>query len=302
MNFVIVTTGSGNSYAKKIARSISWINEHHFKGSEFNTTILSVSDVSKLEKFNKDNTIIHARAAHPYAGWMRVLRGVEARGYRVINRTSVLTLTSNKLNCSLSLQDEFPHPITWEANGSNLEETCSIALRTLVGDRLIVKPITSMEQGARVSRFNVNATSLDTLIKAVNAFPDNRAILQEYVDYVKLHRVIVIDGEALPYSFVDDINYHSSSDWKLSVCLNKKTMVFESNPNKNLLKLAEDVQTFINGEINFIDIFETKKGDFVIGEINTACNLSIHEKLAKDAGRADWNIHYRIARYLTRQI
>jgi glutathione synthase/RimK-type ligase-like ATP-grasp enzyme len=78
-------------------------------------------------------------------------------------------------------------------------------------------------------------------------------------------------------------------------------MQFVSNPDQELLRVAERTQEVIGGEINFIDIFRTRSGRWILSEINTACNLSIHEGMARQAGHPSWNIANAIAKYLDRQ-
>jgi hypothetical protein len=121
-----------------------------------------------------------------------------------------------------------------------------------------------------------------------------------------MHRVIVIGGKALPYTFVDKVAWHPLQ-WKVSCCLNRTSMQIDTNPDQRVLEIAEETQRAVNGDINFIDIFENddwrpiSQGRFSISEINTACSLNIHERLAQEAGRTDWNIHARIAKYLVQK-
>jgi glutathione synthase/RimK-type ligase-like ATP-grasp enzyme len=77
-------------------------------------------------------------------------------------------------------------------------------------------------------------------------------------------------------------------------------MQFVSNPDTELLRVAERTQRVIRGEINFIDVFETREG-YVLSEINTACNLLLHEEKARQAGSQYWNIARYIAQYLDEQ-
>lgn len=107
---------------------------------------------------------------------------------------------------------------------------------------------------------------------------------------------------------MDYANDPRKTDWKVSCCLNRTTMKLNENAHWSLLELAEKTQKEVGGIINFIDIFEYPVGDFLNqvrytnAEINTACSLNIHEKLAKDAGRRDYNIHFCIAKELVKQL
>lgn len=309
--FIIVRTGGGRQYAKRVRSSIRWLNRHIHKKHNFTVDIRSVNDLAGIEnQYNPEHTVIYSRAAYPDEnGWMRNLINLERRGFRVINKTSTLLLTSNKLECALGLQDNFPHPRTWQINKGNDNYT-DVFLNDNIPQEMIIKPETSISQGAHVIKFNWNELdSRGDFDNLVSRIPGNVAVLQEYVPYTAIYRVIVIGGKALPYSFVDRPEWHDAGDWKVSVCLNRTTMQFLDYIPPRLQDLAERVQKDVGGEINFIDFFETDWGNadsvprdgfgkFVISEINTACNLTIHERLARGAGRSDWNIHYRIAKYL----
>jgi len=71
--------------------------------------------------------------------------------------------------------------------------------------------------------------------------PSNPFVIQEYIDYIAIYRVIVINGKALPYSFIDT---PTKNNWKVSVSLNYNKMKFVKNPDKNLLELAEKPKMF----------------------------------------------------------
>jgi glutathione synthase/RimK-type ligase-like ATP-grasp enzyme len=157
----------------------------------------------------------------------------------------------------------------------------------------IVKPYTSMDQGANVKV----ARTLEEFTSAIRGMTTGKVIVQEVIDYTAIFRVVVIDGRALPMSWVDR---PTPQRWRVSVCLNRN-MQFVSNPDQELLRVAERTQEVIGGEINFIDIFRTRSGRWILSEINTACNLSIHEGMARQAGHPSWNIANAIAKYLDRQ-
>jgi glutathione synthase/RimK-type ligase-like ATP-grasp enzyme len=235
---------------------------------------------------------------------MMTLKDWEDIGYRVVNPVDVLKLTSDKYECAKVLMDYgVNHPFTRIYNRGMSDEDLidmidSIVNVSVESDPIIIaKPLTSMEQGAQVKKIhNVEGRRVSNLRAEIEEVRGDKIVLQECVDYRALHRVIVIDHEALPYTFVDRVEWHPR-EWKVSVCLNRTTMRFNDNPDMPLLLLAESAQRAVNAEISFIDVFETH-GGYTMSEINTACNLSIHERLAQRAGRKDWNIHYRIARYL----
>ncbi len=300
-NYVIIHTASGGAYARRVASSIRWIYQNIKKSNDYRTIVASVNDFEeKVQGLIPRDTVIYARAAYPTLdGWMGRLKRLEDAGFTVVNPVRVLQLTSDKLACALHLRDKVSHPKTFEIDKNNFDWG---DIGRLVGDLFpvtyIMKPLTSMDQGANVTKIEfplpINGESLGDI---ANRIPGNKIVFQKFVPYTAIYRVIVIGGVALPYSFVDKPEWHPDN-WKVSVCLNRVTMRFVPNPNPALLRLAERTQVAVGGEINFVDIFETTPGNFVISEINTACNLRIHERLAERAHHPMANIHYRIAKYL----
>lgn len=266
---IILTTWGGRKYGRKIGKELRKLNVIAFYCS-LNRWPKVLEDHPEL---NKDNCNILARCAHPnnYPEWMKILQNLEELGWRVINSTKVLMLTSNKLACSLFLQDKVNHPKTWECTKKTFFDIVGI----LPDGEYIVKPYVSQSQGKYVKRFWVGEPELGMHI--IEDIPENKLVIQTRIDYKALYRVIVINGKALPYSFVDR---PTPNKWKCSVCLNKVSMEYAPNPKKELLELAEQTQKVIGGDINYIDIFEDQEGKFVISEINTSCILSIHERLS----------------------
>jgi len=217
----------------------------------------------------------------------------------------------------LHLQGKVNHPRSWEWKKSWDNEVkidfIDKLLDVIPDDFIIAKPYTSLEQGLNVRK----VTLLDgygTIIEEFDKVLGNKIVIQEYIPYTALHRVIVIGDKALPYTFIDKPEWHPN-DWKVSCCLNRTTMVLNENANPELLELAEKTQKEVGGVINFIDIFEyavSRVGhlgmynhsgsEYTNAEINTACSLNIHERLAKQAGRSDWNIHSRIAKQLVKEL
>jgi glutathione synthase/RimK-type ligase-like ATP-grasp enzyme len=322
-NFVIIRTDRGGRYARKILRSIKWLNENKYPQHEFNIENYTISEFLSygceeiLVNFDARRTIIHARCANPRTEWTIRLRELEEKGYKVVNSVDCIELTSNKLACSLHLQGKVNHPksMEWNKNGTDFYKEILVneILDSFQGDEFfIAKPITSLEQGANVKKIRLDhiggdGWTYDEITEKIEEVPGSKIVVQEYVPYTALHRVIVIGGKALPYTFIDRPEWHTN-DWKVSCCLNRTTMKLyqpeylgQRADWAKLISLAEQTQKEVGGIINFIDIFETPDG-FTNAEINTACSLNIHERLAKEANRPDWNIHARIAKELVKQL
>jgi glutathione synthase/RimK-type ligase-like ATP-grasp enzyme len=306
-NFILLRTDKGGRYARKILNSINWLNKNKYPQHTFYTFDLTISQFMNVpmdwwQRLNSNNSIIHARCANPRTEWTIKLRELENAGYKVVNSVDCIELTSNKLACSLHLQGKVNHPKSWEyrkdINNFEFVNLISAIADELPNRYLIAKPLTSLEQGANVKKLEIpNPLNLRNFKEQLDSVPGNKILIQEYIPYTALHRVIVINNKALPYTFIDKPEWHST-DWKVSCCLNRTTMQLNNNAADWLIDLAEQTQKEVGGVINFIDIFELADSSFTNAEINTACSLNIHEKLARDAGRSDWNIHYRIVKCL----
>lgn len=295
MKVVIIHTESGRQYAKAIASSVNWLRQHARQDAR--AELRSVNNLEGIEQ-NPSGTIFHLRAAHPTANWMDRVQVVQNAGFRVVNSVNSARVTSDKCACAFSmLAAHVPHPRTWQWD--KRESTLDPILAEASGANcynLIAKPITSMEQGANVIQFHLN----DMDLTALSRVPGSSIIIQERVWYDSLHRVIVINGNPLPYTFVDMLSDHDEGNWKVSCCLNRTTMTIDEEPDEELLEIAVRAQQVVGASISFVDIFKTVTEEYMVSEVNTACNLSIHENLARQAGRNDWNIHYKIANYLVR--
>lgn len=297
MMYVILRTRSGRKYARRIGQELKRINSRN------NWIVPSVNYFSESFRsrphLNPRNTLIHSRAAYPDGPmWVANLVAKESEGYRVINDTDVLRLTSDKLACAFHMYNAgLPHPRTWEATKTWDDGMVNRLWYEMTSNydvhRVVVKPYTSMDQGANVKV----AENKEQMRDAIRGMPTGKVIVQEVINYTGIFRVIVIGGRALPMSWVDRPTPHR---WRVSVCLNRN-MQFVPNPDQELLRVAEQTQEVVSGEINFVDVFSTPSGRYILSEINTACNLLIHEGMARRAGHPSWNIARHIAQYLDRQ-
>ncbi len=296
MMYMIVRTASGRKYARRIGQELRRIRpSNQYLIPSVNYFPTSFQQRSWL---NPSNTLLHARAAYPDGPqWVSSLVDLEERGYKIINDTKVTRLTSNKLECAFVMYNAgLPHPRTWEASRSDTREQLARLWHIMGYDydvrKVVVKPYTSMDQGANVRIAN----DFETFRIAVHAMPSSKVVVQEFIDYEAIYRVVVIGGRALPVTWVDT---PTAQRWRVSVCLNRNMRCITS-PNPELLRVAERTQRVIGGGINFIDIFRTRSQRWILSEINTACNLRIHERKARAAGSAYWNIARQIALYLDR--
>lgn len=268
---VMIVTPNGKKYARMIGASLNTLG--------YSYLISSVSFFPKVferhPQLKPTNCIIHPRAAHPNTSvkWMRKLEEY-AKKYTVINAVKTLQLTADKLKSMLYFEGIIDTPYTWGTK-RNVEK---LFYNNLPKETVVIKPYISKDQGKNVTKFDIKHTTANfsAFAKVVENMPTSNVVVQEFIEYNSLYRIIVLNEKALPFAFVDK---PSKEAWKVSVCLNKK-MKYVSKVDKSLLKLAENVQAKIGGVVNFIDIFSTDEG-YILSEINTACNLSIHEDLSK---------------------
>jgi len=274
---VIIKTTQGQRYADFIAKEVNLAGYR-----------CGITDIKNLKEYLDKNkcspkeTIIHSRTAHPYYTY-KVLKSFKEQGYKIINSPEVIKLTSNKFKSCVYAKDK-NIPCAKTIRVYKNEAISSIEEKIKEWGRVVVKPITSQGQGEFCFKFddtNINQ------IKEINEIPTKELIIQKFIDYSKLNRVIVIDYKALKEAVFYDT---PDQGWKCSVCLNTKIKCYK-NPDKDLLEFAENVAKKFKAEISFIDIFSTKDG-YVLGEINTACSLIIHERISR------YNISKKIADYL----
>ncbi|MBU1137204.1 hypothetical protein KKD72_02460 [Patescibacteria group bacterium] len=274
---VIVRTKKGRKYAEFIAKEINLAGYY-----PETTTIKDLKDYLEKNNCSPNKTIIHARTAHPGQIY-RILKNLENQGYRVINSAKTIKLTSDKFaSCAYAKERKIPCAETIKINKENATEQIKEKIKRW--KEVVVKPITSRGQGEFCFKFNKN--NIAELSK-INQIPAKELVIQKFINYQRLSRIIVIAFKSLKKAVFYD---EPGNDWKCSVCLNPEIKRYK-NPPEDLLRFAEDIAKKFNGEISFIDIFTTQEG-YILNEINTACSLAIHERIS------GYNISKEIADYL----
>jgi len=289
-DIIIVTTLLGKAYAKRISSEIKKIN------NSLTVSILNIKELNeRCDKIGNPKLII-VRAATPIdTDWIKCLTKMEKRGIKVVNPTSVLKLTSNKLLSSFHfIKKGLPHQDSKEGSKLKIPMTLNTIRHMLkFYNKIIIKPFTSRSQGIYVRVITKDMTDTE-IISKINQIPTNQFVIQEFIPYKAIYRVIVINNKALPLSYKD---IPRPNKWRVSVCLNKN-MKFIPNPPKKLLQTAERVQSSIyNGGVHFIDLFEVNENKYVISEVNTACRLLLHERKAREAKHKYHNIAHYLAQY-----
>lgn len=270
MNYLILRTPLGRRYGVRIADELRLLGNRAYL-YKVNSIDLAFE---RHPEWNPNNLIIHVRGAYPFnCNWMNRLYELEGEGYRVVNKPSVLSLTSDKYRCVEYLETRFHLPRTYLKNSPDID------IRTKY---TILKPRVSSGGGKFVQRIETKDLDINSI--------ERGTIIQEYIQYAHIYRVFVIGGRALPILTVDS---PTANDWKVSVCLNQRQKsITDTFGYAHIIHYAERVQREIGGEINFIDVFTCEDGEMILSEINTACSLLTHERIT------GYNIAREIARYL----
>lgn len=282
MNILFLTTGSGrNKFAKSLCKEAYRLGH---KGYTYYCTSIDLA-FSNHPEWTPQNLIIHPRAANPGAWWMQRLEELEGKGYKVINSTKVLRLTSDKWESIKILSGIGNIPQTYLYD-KDLDE-----FRDIYGDilnahdvwflldedysEMVLKPRISQGQGKHVIRLSIDHLEDGTFKQEAKKIPGRLIIVQGFLTVHSIYRVFCFNGNSAKMVTVD---FPSEDNWKVSVCLNKNQNVDGADENKDIVEFAEEIQRKIGGKVNFIDVFWTDNGA-ALSEVNTACNLSIHTKL-----------------------
>lgn len=284
MNILLVNLDQAKLYPPRIQQYIKSKGVNCYLSRWRKTEI---DTVLKIYNLRPDNTIIHARVAGLNVN--DTFKNLELQGYRVINNSLTLELTSNKYKSFIQAKkNNIPCAETVIVNKYDISSIKKFLMRYRT---IVLKPVYSQGLGKFCKKIDSENSQLEIENDAKD-IPGEEINVQEYIPYTKLIRVIVIGGKALREATTYD---EPRDDWKASVCMNPNLKKYDFQ-NPTLLGLAEKTARSFNAEITFIDFFENKEGEIILNEINTACGLIIHE----DVTRIE--IHKYIGNYLIQQI
>ena len=282
MNIILIHTKDGIKYAKIIQAYIlaQGINCYLARRK-------SIEQIIKENKLEPKSTLIYSRIAGHYTNIK--LAKIEALGFKIINSPQTLELTSNKYKANIhAAKKNIPVAKTFKVAKNDLKQIQELLKKYKT---LVFKPIHSQGQGVFCQKVGSGLTTKE-LRENINSVPGQEIQIQEFIDYKKLIRVIVVNYKVLDNAYTYDI---PDQGWKCSVCLNPKIKKYIPD-NDSLKKLAEKTARAFWAQINFIDFFEDKKGNFILNEINTACNLIRHEQVTGVA------IHKYIGDFLIKEV
>ena len=277
MNLILIATRIGfhnkNSFTYKILEEFKKIhrnNEGIVWTNPQSNRIKYVLD-AKNTIFKPNNTIIHLRSAHPNIRHTILTK----RGYLIVNDPKVTRLTSHKINTMKLFKGKILIPNYLDITNANLSEIVSFFKEN--PRPFFIKPNFGTIE-IKNKPLLIDIDEPHNLIKKIFAskdyFNNENIYIQTLFNFDILYRVILIDKKPIA-TFLDfpDENHMASA------CINEK-IIFVKNPDINLLNLASFVQKEIKGEINYIDFFWSKKEGYALSEINTACDLLLHEDIS----------------------
>lgn len=290
MSIFLLRTKHGSRYAKMIRDAI------RKRGVRCFTAYFKDAE-KKIQRLGLEpkKTLIHSRTAGPNAN--RFIESLEKRGFRMINPSRTLDLTSNKFKAhEYAMKHSIP-----VAETIKVKKTDTSAIQRFLQQHkdIVLKPIFSQGQGVYCQRVRLSTLSSRAsgagngagrversrisllsgkkeceisplaLRKAQSSvemtdearmtdMPGMFLQLQAFIPYRRLIRAIVIDFKALPEATVYDEPL--PGEWKCSVCLNPRIKKLE-NPPVELMMLAEKTARAFDARINFIDFFETANGE-----------------------------------------
>lgn len=283
MNILLISLDQAKLYPPRIKR---YIQSHNIKCYLSKWRKNEIEETISKYGLNPKNTLIHARVANPEVN--KTFKNLESRGFRVINPSKSLKLTSNKyLTYQAAKKHKIPTPETFKVSKKDIQKILKILSKFKTA---VLKPVYSQGLGKYCKKIEHGATSGE-VESAVSDIPGGQINVQQYINYKKLIRVIVIGGKALMEATTYD---EPTQSWKASVCMNPNLKKYNFK-NLKLFKLAEKIARDFKLEITFIDFFETGSGEIILNEINTACGFIIHEDVTRV------KIHEYIGDYLIKQ-
>ena len=292
-NILILSVKEDKDYSRKIASYIKSKNiECNVLGWNDLTVGMDSLDETILKKLAKlnispDKTLVHIRSAGKRIS--TIFSKLENAGFTVCNSSLTSILTSNKYLAQVFAKEKrIPVTRTYIVDKGDFKTLSLILDRE---EDVVVKPVYSLGQGAYCFLLK-KSDSFAEIRKRVGFIVGDQYIAQRFVDYNKLIRMIYIGGRVVSDATTYD---EPGSGWKCSVCENPNIKVLK-NVSQQIIKLTQKIAREFRLQVGFIDIFQTKSGSYILNEINTACDLSIHEEKTGVA------IHKMIGDYLIEKL
>ena len=170
MNYLILATGQGFKYGRRITKEIRLLGEKAYLYRCFSLDLA----FRNHPEWNPNNLIIHSRAANPNAEWMNRLVELEEQEYRVVNNTSCLRTTSDKWASVRELREIGNIPKTKLIQKSNFsfEDIDDYFFTTWESYPLVIKPRISQGGGQFVFKLEENdLNGRENFLSAINQVP-----------------------------------------------------------------------------------------------------------------------------------
>ena len=235
---------------------------------------------------------------------MSRLKGREDNGVKVINTTKIMDLILDKhdLKKKISEMDNVDKIVIGE--GKYNTNTINLIQNLLSTKTIVIKAIgdtTSSGDLPKNSEYIDIKNTIPPLLEKTNT---DKFIIEEYLEYVRIHRVLVINGIPLNYTFI-----YNNNDNNMSSKFDEESMILIKKPNNSIINLARKVFNNLHDDIgnNYkgvvaVDIYQTKRGKIYVSDINPIDNVMKYQNLAREklSNWRDWNISKKIAQHLNR--
>lgn len=286
MNVLLIKNIVSYDYVQSLSNSISELGARCFM-ADWNDKELW--EIILKNELTPADTIIHARTAG--RGPNKKFSELESKGFQVINSPATLELTSNKYQAQVHAQKHsIPIAESFLFNKSKHEALMEQLARL---GKMVLKPVYSSGQGIHCHLVE-SEMPREEIVAKLESIPGTEILAQAFVPYRRLIRTIILDFKCISDATTYDF---PRNGWKCSVCLNPLISKYHvDNNSKELFELAEKTARAFNGQISFIDFFETPERNFILNEVNTACALQLHER------KTGVNIHTKIARLLVEKL
>jgi RimK family alpha-L-glutamate ligase len=253
MKIAIIHSIDGERYAQLIASELKKRGTEAFVAPW--TYFLPLNTETRLSQWD----LIHVRFGGVKTS-LYVIKNLATQNVPIVNSPSCAEYSSNKfLGMLLAEKAQVPVPRSFYVDSYTLAK--GEIPRTEFP--VIAKPFFS-SQGTDVFKIETRTQLEGNIGKLLSKY--DGIIVQEFLQYSKLIRVILVGDEVIDAAFEIPKN-----TWKTSVCLNANVKQYPLNDK--LTDICFRLKEAFGGEILTIDLFETKDGQYVFNEINNACNL-----------------------------
>ena len=272
------------------------------------TLVVAPSDLER--KFEEIKRNYGTKIFYPHSSLysdteiMNRLKEREKYGVKVINTTKMMEviLDKHKLKKKVSEMDDVNKVIISEGRYNN--NTINLIQDLLLTKDIVIKAIGDTTSSGLLEKNSNYADIKNTIPLLLEKTNTDKFIIEEYLDYVRIHRVLIINGLPLDYTFI-----YNNEDNNMSSKFDEESMIVIKDPKNSIINLARKVFNNLHDDIgnNYrgfvaVDIYQTQTRDIFFSDINPIDNVMKYQNLANENLRTwrDWNISKKIAQHLNR--